>query len=71
MECLPKMVGLVILSEQDSDQSSSIFNSENDRPISDSPEFIQNPPPIDSGLRVSPSKELQRRESALKDEGPV
>ena len=71
MECLPQKEGLVIPSELESDQSSSIFNSENDRPISDSPESIASPPPIDKRLRISPSKQLLRRESALKDEGPV
>ena len=65
------MEGLAIPSEVDSDESSSIFNSENDRPISDSPESIHSPPPIGKRLHLSLSQQLQRRESAMKDEGPA
>ena len=71
MKHLPQLEGLRLSPENDSDQSSSIFNSENDRPISDSPESIPSPPPVDERLRISPSKQLKSRESAMQDEGPA
>ena len=71
MKHVPQVAGLHISPENESDQSSSIFNSENDRPISDSPESIASPPPIHERLRISLSEQLERRESAMKDEGPA
>ena len=71
MKYLPHFEGLNLSPELDSSQSSSIFNSENDRLVSDSLESIPSPPPINNRLRISLSKQFQRRESAMKDEGPA
>ena len=72
MKNLPQMEGMNLSAELESGQSSSIFNSENDRPVSVSLESIpRTPPPIDSRLRMSLSKQIERRESAMKDEGPA
>ena len=70
MKDLPHIEGINLAPELDSDQSSSIFNSENERPLSDSLESIPSPP-IDNRLRLSLSQQLQRRESAMRNEGEV
>ena len=72
MKDLPHVKVMNLSPELDSsDQSSSIFNSENERPVSDSSDSIPSPPIIDNRLRISLSKQLQRRESAMKNEGPA
>ena len=71
MKDIPLRSGLSLSPELDSDESSSIFNSENDRPVSDSPESIRSPPPIGRGKRQTLSQQLLRRESAMKEEGPA
>ena len=57
MKDLPLIEGMSLAPELDSDESSSIFNSENERPLSDSLESIPSPP-IDNRLRLSLSQQL-------------
>ena len=58
MKQLPNLEGLNVspARDSDSDESSSIFNSDNERPVSHSQDSIQSPPPINKRLRVSLSK---------------